>query len=221
MLSHAHLPLRLWDAAVLAAYYVRNRMPILPGNKTPFEANKSSVPKMSHLKVWGCICYVLIQSTDPKRYKLLPTFMKGIFIWYSESASQYRVYIPSKPSLNKVIVSANVKFLENSFWDWKKTSTEQLDELRDNQTQNSIHTDSNQDSDLSSNYSSDSESEISLPVTPNSAPTENSNSSDIPIPSPTITEITDENDNLSSVAPIQDQIVPGSFGSEPRLRRSE
>lgn len=128
MLSHAQLPFRFWDAAVLAACYIRNRMPILPGNKTPFEAMNSSVPKISHLKVWGCICHILIQSTDPKRYKLLPTSMKGIFIGYCESTTQYRVYIPSKPGVNKVVISANVKFLENHFWDWKLTSADQLDE---------------------------------------------------------------------------------------------
>ena len=41
---------------------------------------------------------------------------------YCESATQYRVYIPSKPGRDKTIVSANVQFLEESFWEWGEPS---------------------------------------------------------------------------------------------------
>ena len=116
MLTHARLPLRFWDAAVLTACYLRNRLPILQNNMTPFEIMNGHHPELSHLKVWGCICYALIDTMDPQRYKLSPNSQKGIFVGYCESATQYQVYIPSKAGTNKVIISVNVKFLEESFW---------------------------------------------------------------------------------------------------------
>ncbi|VDB90564.1 Bgt-51627 [Blumeria graminis f. sp. tritici] len=118
MLSHAHLPIRFWDAAVLTASYLRNRLPILPEKLTPFEAMNGNTLITSHLKVWGCVCYALIDDKDPRRQKLKNTSLKGIFVGYCESITQYKVYIPSKSGKNKIITSANVKFLEDSFWEW-------------------------------------------------------------------------------------------------------
>lgn len=129
MLHHAGLPLRFWDSAIIAACYIRNRLPLLDENKTPSEFISGSIPIVSHMKVWGCICYVLINKSNPNRYKLSPTSIKGIFIGYCESSTQYRVYIPTKNGSNKIIVSANVRFHENDFWDWTKSSGEQFGEL--------------------------------------------------------------------------------------------
>ncbi|KAI0991422.1 hypothetical protein K3495_g16765 [Podosphaera aphanis] len=51
MLMHAGLPLRFWDAAILTASYIRNRIPLLSGNRSPFEVMNDSLPSISHLKV--------------------------------------------------------------------------------------------------------------------------------------------------------------------------
>ncbi|KAI1003372.1 hypothetical protein K3495_g4835 [Podosphaera aphanis] len=131
MLFHARLPLRFWDAAILTACYLRNRLPISRGKLTPYE---------------GCICYALIDSEDSRRYKLSPTSNKGIFIGYCESSTQYRVYIPSKPGSNKNIISANVRFLESSFWEWDRSSSEILDNLDKSSQVHPIVLDSNSDS---------------------------------------------------------------------------
>ena len=124
MLSQAKLPLRFWDAAVLTACYLRNRLPSNRNDLTPFELMSGRHPRLSHLKVWGCVCYALIDDKDPQRFKLSPTSHKGIFIGYCESSTQYRVYIPSKNGLSKTITSANVYFLEDTFWDWNGTAFE-------------------------------------------------------------------------------------------------
>lgn len=129
MLKHANLPLRFWDAAVLTACYLRNRLPVRSNKQSPHELMNGSKPILSHLRVWGCICYALIDEKDPHRYKLLPTSLKGIFVGYCESKTQYRVYIPSKPGPNKIIISANVQFQEDQFWDWNKSSNEQFGTL--------------------------------------------------------------------------------------------
>ncbi|KAI0994024.1 hypothetical protein K3495_g14159 [Podosphaera aphanis] len=129
MLAHSGLPLRFWDAAILTACYLRNRLPLLPNKQSPYEAMNKIEPRVSHLRVWGCVCYVLIDTNDPHRFKLSPTSLKGIFIGYCESTTQYRVYVPTRPGRNKVVTSANVQFFEDSFWDRSTISHEQYGDL--------------------------------------------------------------------------------------------
>ncbi|KAI0992500.1 hypothetical protein K3495_g15685, partial [Podosphaera aphanis] len=131
ILAHSGLPLRFWDAAVLTACYLRNKLPLLPDKRSPYEVMNGRKPEVSHLKVWGCLCYVLIDTKDPRRYKLSPTSLKGIFVGYCESSKQYRVYIPTKAGRDKVVTSANVRFFEDSFWDWSTSGDEQYGNLED------------------------------------------------------------------------------------------
>ncbi|KAI1006751.1 hypothetical protein K3495_g1467 [Podosphaera aphanis] len=156
MLLHADLPLRFWDAAILTASYLRNRLPSLADKKTPYEYMNGTLPSISHLKVWGCLCYTLIDEKDPQRYKLSPTSQKGKFIGYCESTTQYRVYIPLKKGRDKVIFSAYVRFLEDKFWDWEKSFTEQFDDQTEllenpyNRTSNNFDSESSSDTDTNS-----------------------------------------------------------------------
>ncbi|KAI1004199.1 hypothetical protein K3495_g4010 [Podosphaera aphanis] len=83
-------------------------------------------PVTSYLKVWVCLCYVMIETDDPQRYKLSQTSLKGILVGYCESLTQYRVFISSKGGRDKTFFSANVRFFEDKFWDWTKTSQEQF-----------------------------------------------------------------------------------------------
>ncbi|KAI1005431.1 hypothetical protein K3495_g2786 [Podosphaera aphanis] len=222
MLKHAKLPLRFWDAAILTACYMRNRLPILPESKTPFEAMHSTKPNLSNLKVWGCICYALLDTTDPKRYKLSPTSYRGIFIGYCESPSQYRIYVPSKAG-NKLIVSANVKFLEDTFWDWEKSSSEQFDTLDIEQDN------SDELLDIPFTYS-DSESDDQTPnlhrlhtfpsPTPTNLPPSNltpfSSSPSSPSSSSSADSPQSQDAPNSQISePAEDYTIPGSFGSTP------
>ncbi|KAI1004980.1 hypothetical protein K3495_g3240 [Podosphaera aphanis] len=89
MLAHSGLPLRFWDAAVLTACYIRNRLPLLLEKRIPHEAMSGSKPEMSHFK---------------------------------------RIYIPTKAGRNKIVTSANVRFFEDSFWDWSSHQNEKFDD---------------------------------------------------------------------------------------------
>lgn len=62
--------------------------------------------------------------------------MKGIFIGYYKSATQYRVYVPSLLGIKKIFVPANMKFLEKSFWNWQLTSAGQMEDMCAAQTHN-------------------------------------------------------------------------------------
>lgn len=187
MLDHAGLPLRFWDTAITTACYIRNRLPLLSDNKTPSEFISGTVPVVSHMKVWGCICYVLINKSNPHRYKLSPTSLKGIFIGYCESSTQYRIYIPSKNGPNKVVVSANVRFHETDFWDWNKSSVEQFGELEVQLDDMPTQDTSQQDLSISLMSDSDSDSDIDNPSYRNLENLETSSTADsekTPLPSP-------------------------------------
>ena len=72
-------------------------------NLTPFEAWHGYKPKVSNLRIFGCLCFYLTHSIG--RDKLDQRWKAGIFMGYSSQSKAYRVYCPAE---NKVIVSRDV-----------------------------------------------------------------------------------------------------------------
>ena len=75
LLADSKLPPSFWGWAVSTIQYLRNRLPtsVLPVGVTPFEALKKRKPDLSHLRVWGCQCFVYVLRVDlvvMKRYLL-------------------------------------------------------------------------------------------------------------------------------------------------------
>ena len=92
--------------------YLINRLPtrVLHG-KSPLELLRKDKPNFSHLRVFGCICYVHI----PRQFrdKLDIKGRKCVFIGY---ASFQKGYICFEPDSNKVYTSKDVIFVENEFF---------------------------------------------------------------------------------------------------------
>ncbi|KAG8478378.1 hypothetical protein CXB51_028202 [Gossypium anomalum] len=65
----------------------RSCLPLL-SRTTPFEVWHDLKPTVSHLKVFGCVCYTLIPVE--KRTKLDKRSMPGIFVGYSSTNKSYR-----------------------------------------------------------------------------------------------------------------------------------
>ena len=65
MLAHAGLPNGYWAEAVSTAAYIRNRVAAsaLPV-KTPFEMWYGKKPKVSHLRVFGCIACMIVKDEN-------------------------------------------------------------------------------------------------------------------------------------------------------------
>jgi hypothetical protein len=139
MLFASGLPQKFWGFAIEAACYIRNRLPIGPGKITPEQAFTGKLPGIKHLRVFGCLAYVL--KPYELRLKLDPNSTKTIFVGYEESTCQYRVY---DPIANVVTRSHNIEFYkeERLEFNWKEQLDSHLVAFRD------VDGDSNSDDDI-------------------------------------------------------------------------
>ncbi|CAA7014800.1 unnamed protein product [Microthlaspi erraticum] len=117
MIVEQDLPLKLWAEAVYTSTYLQNRLPTkaIEDDVTPMEKWCGHKPNVSHLRLFGSICYVHIP--DQKRRKLDAKAKRGILIGYSNQTKGYRVFILED---EKVEVSRDVIFEEDKKWDWEK-----------------------------------------------------------------------------------------------------
>jgi hypothetical protein len=94
MLHDQGLPMHLWAEACNTAIYVQNCCPHrVLGMSTPEEAFTGKKPDVSHFKIFGSSVYVHV--TMNARKKLEPTVEVGIFVGYTKTPQNYRVYFPN------------------------------------------------------------------------------------------------------------------------------
>jgi len=91
LLAASGLPMSFWCDAVLSSQYLRNRLPTstLAVNIMPYEVFRRSKPDVSHLRVWGCQCFVAIPGE--LREKAGFKRFEGIFVGYEENRKGWRV----------------------------------------------------------------------------------------------------------------------------------
>jgi hypothetical protein len=111
MMIAADVPQYLWTAAVETANYLRNRSPssILLSH-TPYEKFNNNLPKLSHLKVFGCDAYPLELTNQGSKFE--PRAKKHcIMIGYGKKEGIYWIYDKTN---KKIFASRDVKFNEDS-----------------------------------------------------------------------------------------------------------
>jgi len=92
LLNATCLPKNFWADAVSTTCYVLNRVLIWPIlKKTPYVLFKGRKPNISHLKVFGCKCFILNNGKD-NLVKFDSKADEGIFLGYSLHSHAYRVY---------------------------------------------------------------------------------------------------------------------------------
>nr|GEX05750.1 retrovirus-related Pol polyprotein from transposon TNT 1-94 [Tanacetum cinerariifolium] len=91
MLIYEKYPLFLWAEAVTTACYTQNRSIIrrLQG-KTSYEFLHDKKPDLSHLHVFGALCYLNSDSEDLGKLQAKADI--GIFIGYAPKKKAYRIY---------------------------------------------------------------------------------------------------------------------------------
>ncbi|KAG7599434.1 Integrase catalytic core [Arabidopsis suecica] len=108
MMFHHNVPKRFWGDAVLSACYLINRIPTkILKDLSPFEVINKTKPSLDHLRVFGCVCFVLVPGDQ--RNKLEPKSEKCVFLGYSTTQKGYKCF---NPSTNRMLVSRDVKFFE-------------------------------------------------------------------------------------------------------------
>ncbi|KAG6531657.1 hypothetical protein ZIOFF_005473 [Zingiber officinale] len=114
LLKGTHMPARFWGEAVRHAVYLLNRLPTKAlGERTPFEAWMGRKPHLAHLKVFGCIAYA--KNTTPHLKKLDERSSPMVYLGVEEGCKAHRLFDPRH---NKLQVSRDVIFQENSEWTW-------------------------------------------------------------------------------------------------------
>jgi hypothetical protein len=102
------LPIHLWAEACNTAVYVQNRCPHrVLGMSTPEEAFTGKKLDVSHLKKFGS--YVFVHVNKDVRKKLEPAAEVGIFVWYTETPHNYRVYLLNS---KMIVMRRDIKFDE-------------------------------------------------------------------------------------------------------------
>jgi transposase InsO family protein len=121
LLKEKSLSNTFWAEAVACSAYLLNRSPTTKLKmKVPQEAWSGTKLNVAHLRTFRCIAYAHIPSE--LRKKLDDRSEKCIFTGYSETSKAYRLY---NPISKKLILSRDVKFLENQFWN--ESENQQMD----------------------------------------------------------------------------------------------
>lgn len=110
MLTNAKLSTNLWGEALLTACHVHNRVPSRKLKISPYEIWKNRTPNLSYLRVWGCLAFFRVP--DPKRMKLGPRALKGVFVGYAENSKACKILDLGS---NVIVESREVDFIENKF----------------------------------------------------------------------------------------------------------
>ena len=85
--------MHLWAEACNTAVYVQNHcLHRVLGMSTPEEAFSGKKPDISHLNIFGSPVYIHVMKDARK--KLESTIAVEIFLGYTETPHNYRVYLP-------------------------------------------------------------------------------------------------------------------------------
>ncbi|GKE05834.1 ribonuclease H-like domain-containing protein, partial [Tanacetum coccineum] len=104
------IPLSMWTECILTATYLINRLPSsMLNGKSPYEMIYKKCPTLSHLRVFGCLCFATIVNNNDK---FSSRSEKCVMIGYSNFKKGYRLYSLDK---HQFIFSRDVKFFENIF----------------------------------------------------------------------------------------------------------
>ncbi|KAL1214925.1 Retrovirus-related Pol polyprotein from transposon TNT 1-94 [Cardamine amara subsp. amara] len=110
----------------MTACYLINRTPTKVLNDiSPYEVLNKTKPHIDHLRVFSCVCFVLVPGDQ--RNKLDANSTRSVFIGYSTTQKGYRCY---DPSTKRIMTSRDVKFLEDQSY-FEKSGWESVKDLAD------------------------------------------------------------------------------------------
>lgn len=106
----SNVPIKYWGHCVKTAVYLINKIPsaVLNG-KSPHEMLYGITPQLTHLRVFGCLCFT---SVLPRSDKFAARAKKGVLLGYAETQKGYRVL---DLEFNSIHISRDITFEEKCF----------------------------------------------------------------------------------------------------------
>ena len=98
LLVQSGLPKFLWNYAVRASAYIRNRCYNERTGKTPFQLITNKAPNINNMHIFGEKCFAYVQD----KQKLDPRSQEGVFIGYDPNSPAYLVYFAEKQEVRRV-----------------------------------------------------------------------------------------------------------------------
>ena len=130
LMKKANTPEVFWSFAYRAAFHIKNRCIHSAHGKTPFEKFFGELPKVSHLKVFGCRAYMYVEKS--KRRKFDSRAREGILLGYSNNSNSYLIgFFEDGELVTKQ--SRNVHFCENKFLNESTSQKTDISESEDNE----------------------------------------------------------------------------------------
>jgi transposase InsO family protein len=120
LLAASGLSSEHWGEALLTSNYVRNMSPVKHLSKTPFEMMHGKAPNVSHLRIFGSKCFLLLPKSK-RGGKFEPVSAEGIFVGYDGLSKNYKVLVDGKID---VYCREYVKFSEHVVHDLPEALSE-------------------------------------------------------------------------------------------------
>jgi len=111
MMRHKNVDKDLWADAITTAVYIKNCVTsrALPVGKTPFELWTGNKSNVSHMRVFGSTCWVVLHKSHMYG-KFGDKAAKGVFLGYPDGSKAYKVI----PGDGKVVKARSFVFAERN-----------------------------------------------------------------------------------------------------------
>lgn len=117
IMKHMNVPNYLWGEAVRHSTYLINRVATRSlKHQSPYECFKGKKPNVGHLRVFGCVCFA--KRDTPHLKKLEDRSRELVHLGTEPGSKAYRLLDPKN---RKIVVSRDVKFIEDRAWAWNAT----------------------------------------------------------------------------------------------------
>jgi len=121
MMRHKDVDQDLWADAIKTAVYIKNRVTsrALPVGKTPFKLWTGNKPNVSHMRVFGSTCWVVLHKSHIDG-KFGDKAAKGVLLGYPDGSKAYKVILDD----GKVVKAGSVVFAETNVSDVAEVAEE-------------------------------------------------------------------------------------------------